>query len=36
MAMVCLKRWTVTRLCCKEGHLLEAFTRCLFSKYCTP
>lgn len=27
--MVCLKRWTVTRLCFKEEHRLEAVMRCL-------
>jgi hypothetical protein len=36
MAMVCLKRCTVTRLCFNEGHRLEAVTRCLSNKYCTP
>src|ERR1700757_4687181 len=34
MAMVCLKRWTVTRLCFNEGQRLEAVTRCLLSGTC--
>ena len=36
MAAVWRKRWTVTRCCFNEGHVREAVTRCLFSRYCTP